>query len=105
MGKRIETRSVDLSLSHENKHRSGVAILVNSKQIYMEKVSNDLNGRILHVRIFYNSEILNIANIYAHLENRTEHKIIDSSKIYTLTFPYTTLQSSQEILIVLKTPS
>jgi len=75
----------------------------------MERVSNDLNGRILHVKIFYNSEILNITNILPtfipHLENRTEHKIIDSSKIYTLAFPYTTLRSSQEILIVLKTPS
>jgi len=51
--------------SHENKHQSGVATLVNSMQLYMEKVSNDLNGRTLHVKIFYNSEILNITNIYA----------------------------------------
>ena len=60
---------------HENKHQSGVAILVNSKQIHMEKVSNDLNGRILHFKIFYNSEILNITSIYAPSgkSNRTQN--------------------------------
>ena len=41
----------------------------------MEQVSNDLNGRILHVKIFYNSEILNITNIYAPSgkSNRTQN--------------------------------
>ena len=41
----------------------------------MEKFSNDLNGRILHVKIFYNSEILNITNIYAPSgkSNRTQN--------------------------------
>ena len=61
--------------SHENKHQSGVATLVDSKHFCMEKVSNDLNGRILHVKIFYNTEILNIINIYppSGKSNRTQN--------------------------------
>jgi len=47
--------------SHENKHQSGVATLVYSKHIYMEKVSNDLMTTATTILFFFylNASTLN----------------------------------------------
>jgi len=71
----------------------------------MEKVSNDLHGRILHVKIFYNSEVLNITNIYAP---SGKSNITQNHRFFENVYPYIPLHHPtilQEILIVLKTPS
>jgi len=43
---------------------SGVAILLKSKSLCMEKIANDLNGRVLTVKVFSSNQTLHIANIY-----------------------------------------
>jgi len=51
--------------SNENTPKSGVAILVNTKQIYIEQTSSDLKGRILAIKLFYFDKQIQIINIYA----------------------------------------
>ena len=63
--------------SNENTPKSGVAILVNAKQIYIEHLSSDLKGRILAIKLFYFDKQIQIINIYAPsgTSNRVENRI------------------------------
>ena len=44
---------------------SGVATLVQSKNIYMEKINSDLQGRILTAKVFKEQDTFYVTNIYA----------------------------------------
>jgi len=56
----------------------------------MERIANDLNGRVLTVKVFSNNQAFHITNIYAPSEkqNKTELKIIISLKIYIHIYIY-----------------
>ena len=76
--------TLGLSIFHSptnEKNNAGVAILLKTKHIYMEKISNDLEGRILTVKIFLNNQDFKITNIYAPSgkRNRTQnHTFFDN---------------------------
>jgi len=62
--------SLGQSLFHsttKDTNTSGVAILLKSKHLYVERIANDLNGRVLtvKVKVFSNNQTSHITNIYA----------------------------------------
>jgi len=61
--------------STKDSNTSGVATLLKSKHLYMERIANDLNGRILTVKVFSNNHSFHITNIYAPSgkRNRTQN--------------------------------